>query len=329
MSGPFSPAGGRVGGSAVDAVAVHQSYPPSHPPRGDVVVRVVDTGILTHPWLAGHHVEYGESDIDPIPTSGMLARFAGHGTFVTGLILREAPGATVRMTRTPKWDDAVVSNAIAAAIGDGEEPMLLNLSFGGAASEGRRDVPRNIQTELQRLNEHSVVVVSAGNDASSDVHYPGGLDDVVPAKIVTVGAVDETLAAAAGAPPEVAGFSNHGDWVGCYASGVQVLGPYCYHQETPQPDIPRVAQDFRGWALWSGTSFAAATVTGRIARVAMDRRVSLMEAAQLVVDAAEQIPVLTDKTPVRAGEKVEWRPYVRGVASTWGEITLGAKEEPS
>ncbi len=318
------PAGGRVGGG-LDAVAVNERFVPNYTPAGDFVVRVVDTGFFhhegaPHPWLAEHLDGHDRDDVEPIPSSGstMLARHDGHGTFVSGLILREAPAARVRMTRTPTWADADVAAAIAKAIGRGGR-QLLNLSFSGATSAQRRRFPTGIQTALRALTEESVVVVAAGNDGSSDLHYPGGLPDL-RARVITVGAVDQTMRAPFGGPPELAGFSNHGAWVTCYADGVQLLGPHCIHTETAAA-VPRVAQDFRGWARQSGTSGATAVVCGRIARAAMDKDLSLREAAELVVDGADLIPVPTENAE---DDERYWRPYVRGVGSTWGEITLTA-----
>ena len=43
------------------------------------------------------------------------------------------------------------------------------------------------------------------------------------------------------------------------------------------------AQRFRGWARWSGTSFAAATVSGRIAQTAIELGVTGTEAAEIVL----------------------------------------------
>jgi len=61
-----------------------------------VVVGVVDSGIVGHPWLDGSFLATPGS-IDPLDedTDGDLDPQAGHGVFVTGLILREAPAAVV------------------------------------------------------------------------------------------------------------------------------------------------------------------------------------------------------------------------------------------
>ena len=107
----------------------------------------------------------------------------------------------------------------------------------------------------------------------------------------------------------VALFSNVGPWVSVYAPGASVLSTsppfnggvqagsrndrYRLRRETIDPD------DYRGgYVLWSGTSFAAPLVAGRLARVVGkdmmdgsasdevgDRSKALASAAQRMVEA--------------------------------------------
>lgn len=81
-------------------------------------------------------------------------------------------------------------------------------------------------------------------------------DDPDPALVIAVGAVHDTIG-------QVAPFSGYGPWVTACAGGVDVVGPYF------EDGYPK---GYHGWAIWSGTSFSAATVTGRIAaRMAADK----------------------------------------------------------
>lgn len=310
--------GGRVGGLADYPVATDQVYPPGNTPPGGLVVGVVDTGYPgvggAHPWL-GDHIEYSDTDAEPALVGTMLDKYSGHGTFVSGLIVREAPAVTVRVARPEKWDDDIV---VGVAIASLRGCTLVNLSFFGADRE--LDPPAPIVEALRQLGPGAVVVVCAGNNRSSAVAYPAGIEFGADGPmIISVGAVDETRTVPVGAPPPIAEFSNFGEWVDVYASGAQVLGPHVTFQETGEPLAARLPQHFAGWALWSGTSFAAATVTGRIAQVAMARSVSAREAAELVLAEAERIPVPNKD---RDDGPPYWRPFVRAAASTWGEITL-------
>jgi hypothetical protein len=108
--------------------------------------------------------------------------------------------------------------------------------------------------------------------------------------VVSVGALDERRLRPPGATPPRAAFSNYGSWVKAYAGGVQVLGPFVDYQETGG-DVSgsRPPQHFRGWARWSGTSFAAATVSGRIAQTVIELGVTGAEAAHMVLHEAGTI----------------------------------------
>jgi subtilisin family serine protease len=309
--------GGRVGGAADEAVAVNQTYTPNRTPAGDLVVGVVDTGIAkfhggTHPWFADHL--YDDPPVDELPAEGEeLDELPGHGTFVAGLILREAPAVKVRMVRPKSWEDSDVKDAILEL----SDCQLINLSFAG--TEVEKAAPEPIVEALHGLDEGAVVVIAAGNRGVSSLVYPAAIrTSAVRARIIAVGAVDETRTGRYGGTPPVAGFSNFGRWVDCYAAGVQVLGPHLYYNEQPSSSL--LSSSLRGWARWSGTSFATATVTGVIARYVLDHPgVSVSDAAQTILDTARPIPVRQNE----AREVVEWKPHIRGVDSLWGEVLRG------
>ena len=310
--------GGRVGGAADRAVAANRSYPPNRTPAGELVVGVVDTGIVkyedgTHPWFAGHLYDHPPVD-DFLLIGEAPDELPGHGTFVAGLILREAPAVKVRMVRPRTWKDPDVHDAILEL----KDCQLINLSFAG--SEPETAEPEPIASALRELDEGTVVVIAAGNRGVSNVGFPAGIrTTATQAQLIAVGAVDETRVLPYGAPPPVAGFSNFGDWVDCYASGVQVLGPHRYYNELPVGSL--LSRDLRGWARWSGTSFATATVTGVIARYQIDHPgTSMVAAAEAILGTAPRIPVRQSEL---SGIE-DWKPLVRGVASTWGEIVLDA-----
>lgn len=306
--------GGRVGGAADRAVPANRSFPPNRTPAGEIVVGVVDTGIVkheggTHPWFADHLYEHTPVD-DLLPLGDDIDELPGHGTFVAGLILREAPAVKVRMVRPRTWKDPDVHDAILEL----KDCQLINLSFAGTEAETAE--PEPIVSALRSLDEGTVVVIAAGNRGVSSVAYPAGIRTTpAQARIVAVGAVDETQALPYGAPPPVAGFSNFGDWVDCYAAGVKVLGPHRYFNELPIGSL--LARNLHGWAWWSGTSFATATVTGVIARYQIDHPgTTMVDAAEAILGAAPRIPVRQSEL----GRIEDWKPLVRGVASTWGEI---------
>ena len=285
--------GGRVIGGADEPEAATESHPPLVPATA-VTVGVIDTGVVLdrrgrpHPWFGRDHLSYCPDEDEDVLAHGAGRRASsdGHGTFVAGLVLREAPSARVRMwgvldkDRVPPDFDGLIDHddtAVAAAIGAlaiNPRVQVINLSFGGGVwAEDSK--PAQLDRALERLfadRKNIAVVASAGNESSTSKVWPAGFENVI-----SVGALDERAPVAHGSTPPVAAFSNKGRWISAFASGVKVLGPYAD------------SSGAGGWVRWSGTSFAAAIVSGRIAQVAIERGISGAEAAYAVLAESEPI----------------------------------------
>ena len=308
----FRPAGTRTPGGAVHPAATNDPLPPLFDPLSPllgmtsiVTVGVVDTGLalgddhLPDPWF-GDHVSFREQDNDPYPQGhcdrhepGYLADADGHGTFVTGLILSEARKARVimrgvldkdgdRANGLIDRDDVMVAEAVRELAGI-DDVKVINLSFaGGVFAEMPEKLNEAIQAAIH--NKRVAVVAAAGNGASDERVYPAAFEEVI-----AVGALDRLLPLEE--TPALAEFSNCGDWVDAYAVGVNLLGPYVHFPETGANTYGiREPQQFQGWARWSGTSFAAAIVSGRIAKKAIDNpELSGAEAATKVLDESGYI----------------------------------------
>jgi hypothetical protein len=303
--GGRTPYGGRTPGGALLPQPVGDPSWTTPGPPTDFTVGVVDTGALltwanhtAHPYLAHHLSLCPEDDEDVVRpvADGVLPSLGpadGHGTFVAGLILKEAPQARIRMAGAldvqrvaPNGLGAAEDRTVAAAIralAVNPRVQVINLSFGGAVFSEDYERPTLLRAALEDVDYDRVAVVAAaGNEPSGARVWPAAFDGVI-----AVGAAEHVGELSLGAP-QVAEFSNRGSWVAAYANGVKVVGPYL-DQTTLMPAADD-AHLFRGWASWSGTSFAAASVSGRIARLAMDRGVSGAWAARLLLDEAEDMP---------------------------------------
>jgi subtilisin family serine protease len=302
----FRPAGTRTPGGADYPVAVDETFPPL-PPATGVTVGVIDTGLVLdgahkpHPWF-GDHVSFREEDDDPLGQGGgdadelgYLADADGHGTFVTGLILREAPTARVTMCGVldksenlagdtlAQDDDQRVAEAVRSLALD-LDVQVINLSFGGGVFDSK---PTSLEMALRALDDRVAIVAAAGNGGGDDPVWPAAFPTVI-----SVGALDGRRLIPPGATPPRAAFSNYGSRVKAYADGVQVLGPFVFFDETGGDVYGlRPPQHFRGWARWSGTSFAAATVSGRIAQTAIERGITGAQAAQAVLGESRKISI--------------------------------------
>lgn len=301
----FIPAKGRTPGDGGYPMAVDYGLPDLPPLRDEVRVGVIDIGLAVdgegkaHPWFADH-VRFQPDQAYMLATEpGELCRFDGHADFVTGLILREAPMALVVLDgalgrdnvndRRPASDeeDGRVADAISKLAG--EQVQVINLSFSGEMFTEDSDATK-IQ-EAITAHPHIAFVAAAGNDGGNDKVWPAAFDGVY-----AVGAVDEYQTD--GFPPLIASFSNYGAWVDVFAGGVLELSSFPTFDETHKDGsgVP-TRQHFAGWARWSGTSFAAARVSGRIASIVAERGCTGSEAVEAL---------LKDSSPTKQG--VRWVP---------------------
>ena len=176
-------------------------------PTEGIEVGVVDTGLVLdgpgrpHPYLDGR-VAFRSTDVEPEPGEPIPAEF-GHGTFIAGLILHEAPGCRVVMRRglldaaaSGQEEDAAVAEAITDLVDAGVG--LINLSFTGDGTE--TEAPSSIVEALYRANEKGVLVVAAvSNDPTAPTSFPAQLADPggdhpdLAGTVLPVTAGDETM----------------------------------------------------------------------------------------------------------------------------------------
>ncbi len=229
------------------------------PPSG-VTVAVLDTGVVPHPWLARWYRD-DAADTPDADGDGGLDDQAGHGTFVCGLILRRAPGAGLCPVRFLDSDGVADEAALLRALTrlGAERVDVLNLSFGGYTFDDRP--PLGL---AEALAGFPAVVACAGNTGRSRPFWPAALPGVV-----AVGALDGDARAS---------FSAYGPWVDACAQGVGLTSSFVEFGE------------FRGYATWSGSSFACATVTGAVAR--LSRELPPAQAVRLLLSGGRRIPDL-------------------------------------
>jgi subtilisin family serine protease len=299
-----SPGGG--GGAACPAVEPEETgltdpWPPIAPQeKGDEVsVVVVDTGwhppAATDPrtpWLEGVQGDDENNGAD-------LRPYAGHGTFIAGVVRCAAP-----LTRI------FVEGFAVGGVGGGgilesemllqleeamtHDPQVINLSAG---CRTRRDRPSKAFAAFykERLKGRDcVMVAAAGNDSWAAPFWPAAFD-----WCVGVGSLDRD--------DRVSSFSNFGVSADVYVVGRNHVnafpdGTFTCH-ETPNKGDVRVFGT--GMARWSGTSFAAPLVAGLIAREISERGVSAADARTAVLHRA-----VHDSDPTIGPIKELRRPYV-------------------
>lgn len=272
--------GGKIShGGALYPGATQERLParPPRPGRG-VRVGVLDTSIAAHPWLAGGWVASAE---DVLGREGPSAVVAGHATFVAGLVLQQAPGSVVEVRQVLSDEDGTadswtVANEIVELGRAGVD--VLNLSLVCYTEDGQ--APLALSAAVERLDPEIVVVAAAGNHGDMDEEvtgdrrkpaWPAALDHVV-----AVGAADRAGAPSAFTPPDV-------PWIDVLAPGVDVVSTYLDGEVALGEDAG--TRTFEGFASWSGTSFAAASVSGAIAARTRPGSVSARAAWQQLQDS--------------------------------------------
>lgn len=230
-------------------------------PGAGVVVGVLDTGLrVDHPWLQGFasppQATPGSAEVPDCENDGLLDAQAGHGTFVAGVVLQEAPGAQVLVSQVLSSKGLGTEDVIAREIVElGRRVDILNLSLGGYCED---DVPPpGLVDALAQLDPDVVVVAAAGNDGRSRPFFPAASK-----RVVGVGAIDRD-----GRP---APFTNRGPWVDACAYGVGERSSFLDFRGRLEAD-PATELTFEGFATWSGTSFAAPRVSGKLAALLSKR----------------------------------------------------------
>jgi subtilisin family serine protease len=263
-----------------------------------VGVLVVDTGLMhdhrSYPPLARTR---GDAQREETDERGVLHQYAGHGTFIAGLVAAVAPHTDITVGNGLDDAGAILESdfgeALFAAVDRHGWPDILSLSAG--TSNGRTDGLLGVDAFMRELRDRrTLLVAAAGNNGSATPFWPAayaglpGFEDAV----LSVGALrgDGEFGAC---------FSNHGPWVRAYAPGERLTSaftgfeapvPYVYQHSTydtcrygfdypctcRSPRHTGVLSDdgtsakpdqvmFEGLAHWSGTSFATPVVAGLVA----------------------------------------------------------------
>lgn len=201
-----------------------------------VIVSVIDTGIdATHSVFTRVAPGYDFVDNDPSPTEVSGGVGYGHGTFVAGIVVLVAPGATILPVRALGPDGrgkaSNVGKAIRLAARQGAD--VINMSFGALAE------PLPIRQAIAfAASQGATLIASAGNRNTSAPQYPAS-----DAAVLAVAATDEA--------DRKADFSNYGSHIAVCAPGVGIYSAF------PGGD----------YAIADGTSYAAPFVSGVAALV--------------------------------------------------------------
>lgn len=252
-----------------EAVSDQPALRPADGAGSGVRVAIADTPLSPQPWMSGGwKADYA----DRLPTSSAPNWRSGHGTFVTGLILNQAPGAIVEAHAVlndrgsaTAWD---VSKRIVKIGRSGVD--ILNLSFACYTADG--EPPLAIATAIEALDYEVVVVAAAGNHGlTPPIKAANGTDVQVNARPAWPAALPSVIAVgAADDAGRRTGFSPDAPWVDVITTGEHVLSTYL----SGPVDVDDGDRVYNGFARWRGSSFAAALISGAIAAGTQPGRIS-------------------------------------------------------
>jgi subtilisin family serine protease len=246
---------------------------------------------------------------------GELGDDAGHGTFIAGLVRQACPDALLLAVRLFHGDGVVDESELLRALQllavrhllgvngeEGYQPVdVLSLSL-GYYHEQPEDAAFDalLHGPLTLLGRYGVcVVVSAGNDATSRPAYPAAFapydggsvaDHEQRIPVAAVGALNPD--------GSVALFSNDGPWVHYLRPGAALVSTFPTTYDASQSPSNRLVLDgevrssldpdnyLAGFAIWSGTSFAAPVFAGQVA-AALQRE---FERGDTGTDPASAVP---------------------------------------
>ena len=235
----------------------------------DVGVSVVDTGLLSGasawaPWIEGVRPDTSADIEDPDQLKvnsmkhemdGFADPYAGHGTFVSGVIRCVAPASLVMVERILGVSGFARRSGLIQQIHDAlaHLPDIISMSAGCYT---RQNVPPLAFQTLweERLSQFGgvVLVAAAGNQAATTPFWPAAFP-----WCVGVGSMSRD-------GQRRSWFSNHGAWVNVYAPGEEIVNAYAHMKYKTVAD-GEVRDTSAGIVSWSGTSFSTPIVAGLIA----------------------------------------------------------------
>jgi membrane-anchored mycosin MYCP len=248
-------------------MAAEITIPTEGSPGSGVRVGILDTELYPHEALDDRCL-VRPSDLlkrrNPYPYA------AGHATFIAGLIAQEAPGAVLEVRQTLSNDLAQTTLwDLACKMVEFRDSgiQILNLSLGCFTDDD--EAPMVLEYAVRLLAQDMVIVAAAGNHgdrAEDKCRFP----EVTPESKFWPAALADVIAVGADEKDKgglkVAPFSPSQPWVAFTAIGESVASTYLKGTvNIPDGQGGFDEEEFEDYARWSGTSFAAATVTGRIA----------------------------------------------------------------
>jgi len=216
--------------------------------RQGINIAVIDSGLMeSHPAIDYSRILEGKSYVENVDS---WADKIGHGTAVTGIIMKHTKDALIRpLMYYTKYPSGVPRNGGISGICDGIYDAIDEYGCKVICiSSGIYCKDDMLKEAVEYAESKGVIIISAvGNDNiidSSRIYYPAAYPTVIG-----IGAIDEN--------ENIADFSQRNDSVMAVMQGVYIEVP-CIRNGTP-------------FKIVSGTSYAAAAFCGVVAEMIKER----------------------------------------------------------
>ncbi len=259
-----------------------------------VKVAVIDTGVqMDHPELVNVFSESSYDCVHEMPLAQSSEQYNYyHGTFVAGIIGAESGNAQGIAGVASGYDNDIVeitafhagvtdengkafmgSSHILDALSRCNDQQVINMSYGLYLKPGQSYNAAQKEAMRQLANAGVILVGAAGNDLTTEPHYPSDFDFVI-----SVVATDYT--------DELAVFSNYGP-----AKDICAPGDDIYATDVNS-----------GYKYSGGTSFAAPIISGVIAEMlAVNPDLTQSEITDILIDTSKPVIPAIDNIPVAKG----------------------------
>jgi subtilisin family serine protease len=267
----------------VPAAAIAAPHAGSVAPSREVRLAILDTGISPHPWFTSESwYSACGPEVQEVPDADdddRLDSVAGHGTFIAGVVAQHAPAASLIIGKIIAGDGVTDELRLLRGLArlrahahQHKAPVdVISLSLGCYTHD---DKPSPLlEHGLNSFGHETVVVACAGNFSSDRPYWPAAMK-----RVVAVASLDAT-------GTDRAEFSNYGWWVDACTVGQDVVSSFFSFDGTVGSSP--TAEDFTGYAKWSGTSFAAPRVAAAVAARAAAHGIPAAAAAAELLDPSD------------------------------------------
>jgi Subtilase family len=307
----------RRGALRADVVVIDTGYIRTNPPHARLDARVKS---IPGQFLGsrGNRPAWVNCPPDALDADGdgKLDGIAGHGTFIAGIIASECRQCRItavgqRHGTAPLGPNLADDSQLFSTEYEVARSLLLHsnaqvVSCGFAFPTLDRHPSIAFASAMDAIRSRPspgsevAVVAPAGNEASAHPYWPAAHPDVIG------------VAAANRRGNGRAWFSNWGSWLDCCTRGQDVFSTFIYWSGPLDGAPPTDIEDFRGWATWNGTSFAAPKVAAAIANayVARGGKVSPIEAYRQLLCGAAGVSVWPLADPALPGSRGVALPYL-------------------